>query len=61
MMAVPSPQITHPDDLKAQRDRTKKLMTGTIREYSTEKRYVRKNGSIIWVKLTVSPMWEIDE
>jgi signal transduction histidine kinase/ActR/RegA family two-component response regulator len=33
------------------------LKTGAIREYSREKRYLREDGSEVWVLLTVSAMW----
>lgn len=43
---------------KADRDQNlalyDKLITGEIKEYSFEKRYIRKDGEIIWVHLTVA-------
>jgi diguanylate cyclase (GGDEF)-like protein/PAS domain S-box-containing protein len=42
--------ITHPDDL-AQMDR---LLAGEISSYSLEKRYIRKDGSILWGNITIS-------
>jgi DNA-binding NarL/FixJ family response regulator len=39
----------------------KRLLGGEIREFSMEKRYYHKNGSIVWGNLTVSPMWKIGE
>jgi len=51
-------EITHPDDLQADLDNMQLLLEGRIREYSREKRYCRKDGSIVWVNLTVSPMWQ---
>jgi diguanylate cyclase (GGDEF)-like protein/PAS domain S-box-containing protein len=53
--------ITHPDDLKADLDHMKLLLENYIKEYSHEKRYYHKDGSIIWVNLTVSPTWKDDE
>lgn len=53
--------ITHPDDLRDDLDRMAALKAGTIREYSVEKRYCRKDGSLVWVDLTVSPMWQPGE
>ena len=50
-------QITHPDDLQAELDYMQRLRTGEIRNFSMEKRYCHKDGSIVWVNLTVSPMW----
>jgi PAS domain S-box-containing protein len=55
------PMITHPDDLQADLDNMQLLQEGKIREFSREKRYIHKNGSIVWVNMTVSPMWESGE
>lgn len=46
--------ITHPDDLKASNALSRDLLAGKSQTYSTEKRYIRKNGQCIWVNLTVS-------
>ena len=46
--------ITHPKDLDADLRHVKRMLAGQIREYSMEKRYVRKDRSRAWVKLTVS-------
>jgi signal transduction histidine kinase len=35
----------------------RRLSNGAIREFTMEKRYFHKNGRIVWVTLTVSPMW----
>ena len=35
-------------------DRTRKILDGDLASYSVEKRYVRKNGSRIWINLSVS-------
>jgi len=61
MMAMTYLQITHPDDLQADLDYVRKIGEGKIRVYSREKRYVRKDGAIVWVNLTVSPIWEKEE
>ncbi|ESU19223.1 histidine kinase sensor protein [Flavobacterium cauense R2A-7] len=53
--------ITHPDDLQLDLDNMERLRKGEIAQFSMEKRYFRKNGEIIWVNLTVSPLWEKDE
>ncbi len=54
-------EITHPDDLKVDLDNKQLLIEGKISEFSVEKRYVHKNGSIVWVNLTISPMWKVGE
>ena len=46
--------ITHPDDLQDNLDLFLPLMTGEIPTFSIEKRYLRKDGSIVWIDLTVS-------
>jgi PAS domain S-box-containing protein len=46
--------ITHPDDLDADLANVEKMLAGTIDTYQMEKRYLHKNGSIVWVLLSVS-------
>jgi PAS domain S-box-containing protein len=46
--------ITHPDDLKNDIIKVKQLSENKIPIYQTEKRYVRKNGEIIWGNVSVS-------
>jgi PAS domain S-box-containing protein len=53
--------ITHPDDLAADLEMMRRLRAGEIREFTIEKRYLRKDGSVLWVNLTVSPMWKPGE
>lgn len=47
-------KITHPDDLDRDLENVKKLLAGEIKTYSMEKRYIKKDSSIVWVHLTVS-------
>jgi two-component system sensor kinase FixL len=47
-------QITHPDDLEADLGALQALLAGEAERYSRDKRYVRKNGRVIWVRVTVS-------
>lgn len=46
--------ITHPDDLEEDLALADKLIRGEDDTYSMEKRYYRKNGSIVWINLTVA-------
>jgi len=46
--------ITHPDDRQKDLDQVKRLESGEIPAYEMEKRYVRKNGEVVWVQLTGS-------
>lgn len=54
-------EITHPDDLEADLSNMRRLLKGEIHEFAMEKRHFRKDGSIIWVNLSVSPMWKAGE
>ena len=47
-------EITHQDDLDADLEYVRQLLSGEIQTYSMEKRYFKKNGSRVWVNLTVS-------
>jgi PAS domain S-box-containing protein len=46
--------VTYPDDLAASVDHVARLRRGEIPSYSLEKRYFRKDGSAVWVDLSVS-------
>jgi diguanylate cyclase (GGDEF)-like protein/PAS domain S-box-containing protein len=53
--------ITHPDDLHRHDAKMALLVAGKIGSYELEKRYIRKDGAIIWVNLTISPLWKPEE
>jgi PAS domain S-box-containing protein len=57
MLKTDFQSITHPDDLEADLSNMKSLIAGEINEFSMEKRYIRKDGGIVWVSLTVYPTW----
>jgi PAS domain S-box-containing protein len=44
-------QITHPDDLAADQGRAALVLAGKLPHYTIEKRYLRKDGSPVWVSL----------
>jgi diguanylate cyclase (GGDEF)-like protein/PAS domain S-box-containing protein len=46
--------ITHSDDLEEDLKLGRGVLAGEDRSYSMEKRYARKDGSVVWVHLTVS-------
>lgn len=52
--------ITYPADLQADLDHVRELIEGSIQTYSIEKRYVRKDGSLVWINLTVALLRETD-
>src|ERR1035437_9313139 len=51
--------FTHPNDLEESLFYQRRLLKKQIGEFSLEKRYIRKDGTIIWVLVTVSLMDEI--
>jgi two-component system, cell cycle sensor histidine kinase and response regulator CckA len=46
--------LTHPDDVLGNIENIKALLQGEIPQYNTEKRYLRKDGTIVWVHVTAS-------
>ena len=46
--------ITHPEDLDRDVGHLRRMLEGETDSYSTEKRYVRKDGSLIWINLSTS-------
>jgi PAS domain S-box-containing protein len=46
--------ITHPDDVRGDEALAEQLFKGEIPFYRLQKRYVKKNGEIIWINLTAS-------
>jgi len=52
------PDVTHPDDREADREGTARLRQGEIPVYSVEKRYVRKDGRTIWVRVDATMLYD---
>lgn len=50
-------EITHPDDLERDRDLSAQMFDGQTAGFGLEKRYVRKDGTVVWVKLTSAPLF----
>lgn len=46
--------ITHPDDLSADLGLVQRVLAGEISSYTLEKRYVHRDGHIVWIELTVA-------
>ena len=47
-------EITHPDDLEAGLNQMRRTLAGEIETYQLEKRYLHKEGSVVWGLLSVS-------
>jgi PAS domain S-box-containing protein len=44
-------RITHPDDVEADLSLGRQVLAGTIPHYNLEKRYIRKDGTPVWVSM----------
>ncbi len=54
-------EITHPDDLDKDLDLLQQLLYGRNDSYTLEKRYIRKDSSIVWINLTVKILRNSDK
>ncbi len=52
-------QITHPDDVAADTSQFEQLKRGEIDNYSMRKRYLRKDGSPLWVHLSTGLLRDV--
>jgi two-component system cell cycle sensor histidine kinase/response regulator CckA len=54
LAAMTFPEFTHPDDLQTDLELFAELMAGTRESYRLEKRYIRRDGEIVWGRLALS-------
>lgn len=54
-------EITHEDDLGKGLDMVKKTINKEIKGFNQEKRYYDKDGNVVWVLLSVSPVLNLDD
>ena len=54
LMAKSFREITYPDDLETDLEYLQQVLAGEISTFCMEKRYIRKDASIVWINLTVS-------
>lgn len=54
VLALDFRTLTHPDDLDADLDLLKRLTAGEMSSYTLDKRYVRRDGVLVWGRLAVS-------
>lgn len=60
LLATDFQTITHPDDLSIDLDYLHMMLRGEIKAYQIEKRYIHKNGSLVWVLLAVSLVRDVN-
>lgn len=49
-------EITHPDDLSEDLDHFRRFKSGMIDSYTMQKRFIKPDGSVIWVNMIVAPL-----
>jgi PAS domain S-box-containing protein len=54
-------ELTPETDIEIDRANMTRLIQGEIREFAIEKRMRRDDGTLIWIDLHVSPMWQAGE
>lgn len=60
LMGLTFQDITHPDDLETDLDMVNRILNREMDKYTLEKRYIAKDGKVIWISLTVSLVWNKD-
>lgn len=60
MLALDFQAITYPDDLDKDLAQLHRLIAGEIADYAMDKRYIHRDGRIVWVDLSVSLVREPD-
>jgi diguanylate cyclase (GGDEF)-like protein/PAS domain S-box-containing protein len=50
--------ITHPDDLESDVEQIRRMLAGEIETYQKEKRYLHKDGHVVWILLSVSLVYD---
>lgn len=54
LQALSFQDITHPEDIEADLEQARRLAAGEVRSYQMEKRYLHRDGQVIWIRLTGS-------
>lgn len=61
LLALSYHDITFPEDSQADLAQDTKLRDGTINEYKQEKRYIRKDGEVVWASKSVTLISDVDQ
>jgi len=56
VMAAHIPDFTHPDDRIRDIDVMPRVLSGEVPQYKVDKRYVRKDGEVVWARIVVTAM-----
>lgn len=53
--------VTYDEDIQLNLDKNEQLIENSDRKFSFDKRYVHKDGTILWGNITISPLWKSGE
>ena len=56
LVGMSSLQITHPDDRAGDIEQARRLIAGQVPMYRRHKRYITRDGRVVWVQATVSAL-----
>jgi PAS domain S-box-containing protein len=54
LLAKSFTELTHPEDLAKDDEKARLLVKGELQSFTMEKRYIRKDGEVVWANLAVS-------
>ena len=54
VMGAHIPDFTHPDDRDRDAEALPRVLSGDIPQYKADKRYLRKDGAVIWARIVVT-------
>ncbi|MEI8040095.1 MAG: PAS domain S-box protein [Verrucomicrobiota bacterium] len=56
MAAIDWKDITHPDDVQPTLDIMARLSAGETTGFQMDKRFIRPDGSVVWIRMTIAPV-----
>ena len=56
MVQIDWMSITHPDDVKEDMDNMALLNAGKTTGFQMEKRYIHRDGTVVWINMTIAPV-----
>jgi PAS domain S-box-containing protein/diguanylate cyclase (GGDEF)-like protein len=61
LSARPFEEVTHPEDRALTASAMRRAIAGRRTPFRTEKRFVRRDGSICWVRVTATPLFDDED
>ncbi len=56
MVTIDWMSITHPDDIQGDLDNMARLNAGDIPGFQMDKRYLKPDGTVVWISMTIAPV-----